>query len=137
LRCAREKPAGVVVHPTVDICRHEQNYTRDWIRTVAGSIEILKYAVDHHGLCHEYMEAVRREIISRSILGIDCSFRDKRFADVTIFAENLGRDDMPLKTAIKIGVSKQPKALALLLSSALTAGASAAGLQRLSRRRRG
>jgi glycosyltransferase involved in cell wall biosynthesis len=137
LRCVVEKPTGVVVRPTVDICRHEQNYTGDWIRTIAGSIEILKYAIDHHGLCQEYAEAAKREIISKSILGIDCSFRVKRFADVAMFAENLFGDVVPRKTAIKIWVSRQPKALAQLLGSALSAGGSAANLPRMSRRRNG
>src|SRR5258707_6936465 len=34
LRCAKRIPTGIVVRPTVDVYRHEQNYTLDWIRTV-------------------------------------------------------------------------------------------------------
>jgi len=134
LRCVNEKPAGIVVRPTVDIRRHEQNYTKDWIRTVAGSIEILKYAGAHHGLCPGYTEAVEREIKSRSIRTIDYCFAQKRFADTAIFAGNLSEADMPLKTAIKVTVSKRPRLLALLLRMALTAGGGAARLLRFFRK---
>jgi glycosyltransferase involved in cell wall biosynthesis len=125
LRCVREKPAGIVVRPTVDVCRHEKNYTADWIRTVAGSIDILKYAGANHGLCSDYMDAVQREIISRSVHAIDSCFIQRRFADVAAFAKNVSGANIPLKTAIKIAVSRQPRPLAFFSSVVLTAGSNA------------
>jgi glycosyltransferase involved in cell wall biosynthesis len=137
LRCVREKPAGIVVEPTVEIRRHEQNYTKDWIRTVAGSIEILKYARSNHNFDAQYLATIDREIISRSIYGIDICFAGRRYRDIRTFAQNLSRSDMTLKTATKIGVSKQPGILADLLCALLTAGSSAARFRRLLRRRAG
>lgn len=118
LRCTKEKPTGIIVRPTVDVWRHEQNYTSDWIRTVAGSIAILDYARINHDLNQEYLAAVSREIVSRSIYGIDCCF------------------NTPLNTAIKIAVSKQPRFSACLLSTALTAAGNGARLSRLLRHTR-
>jgi glycosyltransferase involved in cell wall biosynthesis len=130
LRCVKEKPAGIVVRPTVDIHRHGQNHSGDWIRTIAGSIAILKYARENHGLSAEYREAVDREIVSRCINGIDCCFAQRRFDDVALFAENLTGAAMQRKTAIKIAVARQPKTLALFLGAALAAGGSGARLWR-------
>ncbi|HEY2537955.1 MAG TPA: glycosyltransferase [Stellaceae bacterium] len=137
LRCVREKPAGIVVEPTVEIRRHEQNYTKDWVRTVAGSIEILKYARCNHSLDPQYLAAVDREIIARSIYGINICFAGRRYSDIQKFAENLSRDNIPLRTAIKIGVSKKPIILADLLRALLTGGSTGARLYRLLRRRVG
>ena len=136
LRCTKEKPTGIIVRPTVDVWRHEQNYTGDWIRTVAGSISILDYARINHDLNQEYLAAVSCEIVSRSIYGIDCCFNQRRFEDVAIFERNLSRTDTPLKTAIKIAVSKQPRFSACLLSTALTAAGNGARLSRLLRHTR-
>jgi glycosyltransferase involved in cell wall biosynthesis len=121
LRCVAVSPTGIDVRPTVDVCRHEQNYTSDWIRTVAASIEILKYALTNHGLQKEYMDAVEREIILKSVHAINSCFSQRRYEDVPTFAKNLAGDDIPLKTVIKIAISKQPRTLALLLSAAMTA----------------
>jgi glycosyltransferase involved in cell wall biosynthesis len=134
LRCVKEKPTGIVVRPTVDVCRHEQNYTIDWIRTVAGSIDILKYARDNHGLCKKDIEYLEHEIISRSLRAIDSCFTQRRFEDVSTFAKNLSRADMPLKTAIKTAISNQPRTLALLLWKVLTAGSTGASLRKLLRK---
>jgi hypothetical protein len=134
LRCVLQKPAGIVVRPTVDICRHGHNYTQDWIRTLAGSIAILKYAHANYRLPAEYATALRQEIISKSILAIDCCFTQRRFDEIGEFAENLSGNGTPLRTAIKIGVSHQPKALAFFLGSVLAA--SAAALPRSMRRSR-
>lgn len=133
LRCVKEKPAGIVVRPTVDIYRHDQNMSGDWIRTIAGSIAILKYARDNHGLTAEYRAAVDREILSRSINGIDCSFAQRRFDDVALFAENLPAAAMQRRTAIKIAVARQPKPLASLFGVALAAGSRGARLWRSTR----
>lgn len=122
LRCALEKPAGIVVKPTVDICRHEQNYTKDWIQTVAGSIAILKYSGRNHNLEAKYLAEIDSEIIARSVYGIDICFAGKRYQDVHAFAENLSGRDVPLRTAIKLGVSRQPAQLAGLLRAMLTTG---------------
>jgi glycosyltransferase involved in cell wall biosynthesis len=135
LRCVARKPAGIDVRPTVDIRRHDQNMSGDWIRTVAGSTEILKYAVQHHDLCPKQREALEREIVGRSIYGVEICFRNKRFDDVPIFAENLKGHDIPLKTAVRLGVSRQPAKVARLLGSALlTAGTAGNGVKRLLRR---
>lgn len=104
--------------------------------TVAGSIAILDYARINHDLNQEYLAAVSREIVSRSIYGIDCCFNQRRFEDVAIFERNLSRTDTPLKTAIKIAVSKQPRFSACLLSTALTAAGNGARLSRLLRHTR-
>lgn len=86
--------------------------------TVAGSIAILDYARINHDLNRQYLAAVSREIVSRSIYGIDCCF------------------NTPLNTAIKIAVSKQPRFSACLLSTALTAAGNGARLSRLLRHTR-
>ena len=98
----------------------------DWIRTIAGSIAVLKHARDKHGLSPEYQAAVKREIVSRSINGIDCCFAQRRFKDMAVFVGNLMHSAIDRKTAIKIAVSKQPKPVALACRAALeTAGAGA------------
>jgi glycosyltransferase involved in cell wall biosynthesis len=130
LRCVVHKPVGIVVRPTVDVSRHDQNMSGDWIRSLAGSIAILKYAQANHGLQAVYKTAVEREIVSRSMLAVDCCFTQRRFGEIGMFAENLSGTVIPRKTAVKIGVSKQPKVLAFLLSSLFAAGANTLGLSR-------
>lgn len=121
LRCVVEAPVGVDTRPTVYIRRHGNNYSGDWIRGLADSIEILKFAFTHHSLVPEYKNALTQQIRIRSIEGIDCCFLAKRPREIKYFTPNLVGTDIPFKTRMKIAVCRQPTPIAMPLGSAFVA----------------
>ncbi|MDR3439942.1 glycosyltransferase family 2 protein [Telmatospirillum sp.] len=122
LRCVREGGIGIDTHPTAEIRRHSENHSGDWIRCLAGSIDILKYSILHHGLSRDWQEKAKHQIAVRSLEGIDHAFLSRRFEDISLFSKEISIHEMKIKQFIKIVISRCPRNIALFLQKVLTRG---------------
>jgi glycosyltransferase involved in cell wall biosynthesis len=120
LRCVREAPSGIDTRPTVHIMRHGANYSGDWIRVLAGSIEILKFAAANHGLPATWVSMIDHQIVDRSVEGIDHAFLACRFEDARQFARDVPLAEMSWKTKLKAMIVSLPPPAARFLSTLLT-----------------
>jgi glycosyltransferase involved in cell wall biosynthesis len=120
LRCVHEAPSGIDTRPTVHIMRHGTNYSGDWVRGLVGSIEILKFAAANHGLPKAWLSMIDREIVHRSVEGIDHAFLACRLEEVRQFARDVPSAEMSWKTRLKAIVATLPPPAARSLVALLT-----------------
>lgn len=119
LRCAKLSNIGVCTRPTVGIRRHEGNHSTDWIKCLFGSIDILRYSSQNHGLTNEWKLNIDKQIRLRSIEGINVSFASGRFQDTVRFGKNLDRSSIQFKQRLKLGIARMPRPVSQLLQKVL------------------
>ena len=120
LRCTRVGPAGIDLRPTVEIRKHEGNFSTDWLRCLAGAIAIMKHSRHHHGLRPEWQTMIDREIVAMSLQAIDHGFAVGRLDEIRPFVRNLRVRELGWRQGIKLAIAAMPRAVSKPLCDALT-----------------
>jgi hypothetical protein len=113
-------PVGAVARPIAGIRKHAANFSGDYLTTVLGELEVLRYAGAHHrpgGL--QYAATIDAEIVRRTGLAIDCAFGEGRLDIVRALARStpLGRKSLKLRT--KLALAELPDKVARRLGDSL------------------
>lgn len=120
LRCQQHAPVGAVARPIVSIRKHADNFSGDYLNTVLGEIEILRFARAHHvPFGQQHAAAIEDEIARRTCGAVDQAFAQGCLGLLRELARSkeLGRIDS--RRRAKLLVAGLPDLLAQPLRGAL------------------